>query len=210
MAGQTLMMEPHFNRQKACNFIKRRFCYKCFAGNFAIFLRAATQENSLASYFLKCIDIYFLRWLLCAINFYRILNYFTKVFTLGVLFFKKQVFLKDLPRKCADAQPNAEIFYHAICKIAVSYPAICKIGISYRAICMIGIFYHAICKVDVCYRANCKIVVSYRAICKLGIFYRAICKVGVCYRAICMIGIFYYAICKIASSYRAICKIGFS
>ena len=36
-------------------------------------------------------------------KFYRILSYFTKVFTLGVLFFKKQVFLKDLPRKCADA-----------------------------------------------------------------------------------------------------------
>ena len=27
-------------------------------------------------------------------NFYRILNYFTKVFTLGVLFFKKQVSFK--------------------------------------------------------------------------------------------------------------------
>ena len=29
-------------------------------------------------------------------KFYRILSYFTKVFTLGVLFFKKQVFFKKL------------------------------------------------------------------------------------------------------------------
>ena len=40
-----------------------------------------------------------LRWLLCAINFYRILNYFKKVFTLGVLFFKKHVFFKKLATK---------------------------------------------------------------------------------------------------------------
>ena len=39
-------------------------------------------------------NFYFVRWLLCAINFYRTLNYFTKVFTLGVLFFKKHVFFK--------------------------------------------------------------------------------------------------------------------
>ena len=39
-----------------------------------------------------------LRWLLCAINFYRILNYFTKVFTLSVLILKnKKTFHINVP-----------------------------------------------------------------------------------------------------------------
>ena len=74
----------------------------------------------------------FLWCLLCAINFYRILNYFTKVFTLSILFFKKS---KNLRHKCADDKPKAGILHHAICKIATSSSAVSKIANSYYAIC---------------------------------------------------------------------------
>ena len=84
-------------------------------------------------------------WLLCAINFYCTLNYFTKVFTLYLLLFEKH-FLKNLPRKYAKAYPNTKNVHHAICKIAVFHCAICWLGFSYREICKIGVCYHANCK----------------------------------------------------------------
>ena len=87
-----------------------------------------------------------LRWLLCAINFYRILNYVTKVFTLSVLILKNK---KNFSNKCANAYPKAEILLDAICKIATSYSAICKIKNSYQAIGKITVFYRATCKIAV-------------------------------------------------------------
>ena len=126
----------------------------------------------------------FVRWYVPFFFFFRILNYFTKVFKLPVLFFEKW---KSLSRKYADAYPNAEISHHTICKIAVSYRAICKTATCYRAICKIANFYRLIWKIAVLYCTTCKIAGFYCAICKIVVSYCAIFRIAVSYGAICKI-----------------------
>lgn len=73
------------------------------------------------------------------------------------------------------------VYYHAICKTAVSYRACCMLRISYRTICTIEISYCAICKIVFCYRAICKIQICCRDICKVAATYCAISKLAISY-----------------------------